>query len=138
MPFAPGPSAPAPNAPFAGTSFFGAPAPEPEPEPQPMMGMSGMGGENPNEVPDVYSVLIVFLNEMFSQAILRLGLAPNPRTGKLERDMDQARVAIDTLTYLAQQIAPILPPDDALPLRARINDLQRQYMMQAQQRGGVG
>jgi hypothetical protein len=94
---------------------------EMQPEPE-------MGEGDPNEVPDVFSLLIVFLNELFHQAILRLGLAPNPVTGELEPDLGQAKVAIDTLSFVAKQLEPVIPPEERLPLQSRIQDLQRHYM----------
>lgn len=90
------------------------------------------GGESgDNTLPDVYSVLILFLGEMRNHALLRMGLVPNPMTGQSERDLEQARIAINTAVFLAEQLESILPPEERLPLRAMLSDLQMNYVEQA-------
>jgi Domain of unknown function (DUF1844) len=107
---------------------FGMPQGMPAEMQQETMAGPEMSEGDPNEVPDVFSLLIVFLNELFHQAILRLGLAPNPTTGELEPDLGQAKVAIDTLAFVAKQLEPVIPPEERMPLQSRIQDLQRHYM----------
>ena len=82
-------------------------------------------------LPDVYSVLALFLQELRSLAWLRMGLVANPSTGQIERDLDQARVAIDTVTFLAQQLEPVVSPDEKLPLKALVSDLQINFVEQS-------
>jgi hypothetical protein len=84
-----------------------------------------------NALPDIYSVLMLFLGEMRSHAWLRMGLVANPVTGMIERDLTQARVAIDTAVFLAGQIEGVLPPEERLPLRAMISDLQINFVEQS-------
>ncbi|MDX1932234.1 MAG: DUF1844 domain-containing protein [Capsulimonadales bacterium] len=83
---------------------------------------------NDNSVPDVYSVLILFLGEMRNHALLRMGLVHNPMTGQIERDLQQARIAINTATFLAEQLEPVLPQEERLPLRAMLSDLQMNFV----------
>jgi hypothetical protein len=89
------------------------------------------GGEEDNSLPDIYSVLILFLGEMRNHALLRMGLVPNPMTGQSERDLEQARVAINTAGFLAEQLEPVLPPEERLPLKAMLSDLQMHFVEQA-------
>jgi hypothetical protein len=84
-----------------------------------------------NALPDIYSVLMLFLGEMRSHAWLRMGLVANPVTGMIERDLTQAVVAIDTAVFLAGQIEGVLPPEERLPLRAMISDLQINFVEQS-------
>jgi len=94
----------------------------------------GYQGEDENEdnsLPDIYSVLILFLGEMRNHALLRMGLVPNPMTGQSERDMEQARVAINTAGFLAEQLEPVMPPEERLPLKAMLSDLQMHFVEQA-------
>ena len=84
-----------------------------------------------NTIPDIYSVLIMFLGEMRNHSLLRLGLVPNPMNGQMERDLEQARVAINTAGFLAKQLEPVLPPEERLPLQAMLSDLQTHFVEQA-------
>jgi hypothetical protein len=88
-------------------------------------------GAEENALPDIYSVLMLFLGEMRSHAWLRMGLVANPVTGMIERDLTQAKVAIDTAVFLAGQIEGVLPPEERLPLRAMISDLQINFVEQS-------
>ena len=92
------------------------------------------GGEA-GELPDVYAFLALFLGELRNLAWLRMGLVANPGTGRIERDMDQAKVAIDTVAFLAQQLEPTVAPQERLPLRALVSDLQINFVEQTKQRG---
>lgn len=91
------------------------------------------GGPETNELPDIFSVVALFLGEMRSHAILRLGLAPNPMTGQSERDLAQAKVAIDTAVFLGSQLEGVLSPEEKLPLRAMLSELQMLYVEQTRQ-----
>ena len=89
-------------------------------------GMDGGGA-----LPDVYSVLALFLQELRSLAWLRMGLVANPSTGQIERDLDQARIAIDTVSFLAQQLDAVVAPEEKLPLKALVSDLQINFVEQS-------
>jgi Domain of unknown function (DUF1844). len=89
------------------------------------------GPEGPAELPDVYSVLALFLQELRGLAWLRMGLVANPSTGKIERDLGQARVAIDTVAFLASQLEQVVPPEERLPLKALVSDLQVNFVEQS-------
>ena len=89
------------------------------------------GAEQGGALPDVYSVLALFLQELRSLAWLRMGLVANPSTGQIERDMDQARVAIDTVAFLGNQLEPVVAPEERLPLKALVSDLQINYVEQS-------
>lgn len=82
-------------------------------------------------LPDVREMLIEYMMVLRDVSVLRLGLAPNPATGKSEKDLAQAKIAIDTIAFLATQIESVLPPDERLPLKAMISDLQLNYVQQS-------
>ena len=94
---------------------------------------SGLEGfpEADHELPDIYSVLALFLGELRNLAWLRMGLVANPGTGKIERDLSQAKIAIDTVAFLATQIEPAVPAEEKLPLRALVSDLQINFVEQS-------
>jgi hypothetical protein len=116
---------PQPAPPAAAT----APAPPPMAEPE---------GLDPSQLPpgdytlpDVREMLMEYLLVLRDVAVLRLGLALNPATGKSEKDLPQARIAIDTIAFLAGQVESALPPDDRLSFKAMISDLQLKYVRQS-------
>lgn len=91
----------------------------------------GSEDEQGGALPDVYSVLALFLGELRNLAWLRMGLVANPGTGQIERDMTQARIAIDTVAFLATKIEPVVPPEERLPLKALVSDLQVNFVEQS-------
>ncbi len=95
----------------------------------------GAGMPEEFTLPDIYSVLLEFLGITRSHAWLRMGLVANPSTGKTERDMDQAKVAIDTAAFLVSQLERVVAPEERLPLRALLSDLQMNFVEQSK-RGG--
>ena len=81
-------------------------------------------------LPDVRDLLTEYLLVLRDIAVLRLGLAPNPSTNLPEPDFGQAKIAIDTIAFLSSQIEPFLHPDERLPLKAMLSDLQLAYVRQ--------
>lgn len=136
------------DAPDAPEAAVPAAAPSPEPAPQPAAAAFGateddaltdeeaaslLAGDESGEageLPDVYAVLALFLGELRNLAWLRMGLVANPGTGQIERDLPQAKVAIDTVAFLAQQLEPTVAPQERLPLRALVSDLQINFVEQ--------
>jgi hypothetical protein len=110
------PERPAPAAPAAAENHF---ADDEDPE------------AGPQELPDVYTVLAMFLGEMRNLAWLRMGLVANPMSGQIERDLPQAKIAIDTAAFLASQLEPAVPAEERLPLRALVSDLQMNFVEQS-------
>jgi hypothetical protein len=84
-------------------------------------------------VPNVYQVLAVFLNEMRTLALVRLGLVAPPGGDQQLTDLAQAKVAIDTVAYLAAQMEPAVAPEERLPLRAMVSDLQMAFVERTRQ-----
>ena len=124
----------APPAPVA----LSRPDPEPETElevlPEGMEGLyveEGEDGEESNEIPDVRSVLALFMGELRNLAWLRMGLVANPMTGQIEKDMAQAQIAINTVGFLAEQLEPHVAPEERLPLKAMISDLRLNFVEQS-------
>lgn len=93
--------------------------------------MPGEEGEYPSELPDVWSVLMLFMGELRNLSWLRMGLVANPMTNEIEKDLDQAKVAIDTIAFLATQIEPVISPEERLPLKAMVSDLRMNFVEQS-------
>jgi len=112
-----------------------APAPEPTPAVVVETEVEELYDEEemvePGEIPDVRSVLALFLGELRNLAWLRMGLVANPVTHQIEKDLMQAKMAIDTVAFLASQLEPHVAPEERLPLKAMVSDLQVNFVEQS-------
>jgi len=58
----------------------------------------------------------------------KLGLHPDPATGKLERNLTEAKVAIDVVGDLIAKLEPQLDDDDKRQLHNLIRDLRVNFV----------
>jgi hypothetical protein len=63
-----------------------------------------------------------------SSAAMALGLAPNPMTGKVEKDLNLARFNIDLLQMLFEKTKGNLTHDEQKFLESILTDLQMKYV----------
>ena len=77
---------------------------------------------------DVYDVIMVMVDNLAMIAWQKLGLQPDMMTGKVEKDMVQAKVAIDLTTHLASFIEPRLDEDDKRQMHSLVRDLRINYV----------
>jgi hypothetical protein len=91
----------------------------------------GFLDEEAEGLPDVHSMLLVFLGQLRNLAWFRMGLIADPTTNRIERDLKQARVAIDTIEFLAKQLDSVVEPEERLPLKALVSDLQINFVEQS-------
>lgn len=63
-----------------------------------------------------------------SSAVMSLGLAPNPQTGKVEMNKDIARFNIDLLVMLKTKTGGNLADDEKKFLDSVISDLQVRFV----------
>lgn len=80
---------------------------------------------------DVYSLVKSFIGILGAHAWQWLGLVKNPVTGQMEKDLSQAKVAIDSIRTLIQQIEDKLEPTEQRELKGLIADLQINYVQQS-------
>ncbi len=84
--------------------------------------------------PSAYDLIGYCINLLASQAWQNLGLLADPQTGEAARDLDQAKVAIDTVSDLAARLESA--PESQVPaalrreLRTLLNDLRLNYVSQ--------
>lgn len=71
-----------------------------------------------------FSTLILSIG---SSAAMSLGLAPNPGTGKVEKDSNLARFNIDLLRMLRDKTKGNLSGDEQKFLESLLSDLQLKY-----------
>lgn len=107
--------------------------PQQEPEEQPggpgQTAEAGAAAEEKTPL-DVYALLNYSLALMRDYAWQAMGLVPNAGSGQIERNLEQAQVAIDTAAFLADKLAPTLPEDDRSHLRSMIRDLKINFVQQ--------
>jgi len=83
------------------------------------------------EMPDVYTLLSAYIATLGSQAFVWMGLLKDPISGKIAKDMAQARVAIDTCEFLAGQIEPKLGEGDRREMQRLLADLKVNFVRQS-------
>jgi hypothetical protein len=69
-----------------------------------------------------------FCYSMGSQAMMHLGLAPNPMTGETEPDLTQAKYTIDLLEMLREKTDGNLTEDEGKILMSLLFDLRMRYV----------
>jgi hypothetical protein len=79
---------------------------------------------------DVYGVLRYCIALLHSHAWQSMGLVPSPVTQKIERDMEQARIAIDCAGFLAERLEPKAEPEERASLRSLLTDLRLNFARQ--------
>jgi hypothetical protein len=71
---------------------------------------------------------MVMVEQMSSVAWQKLGLQPDLMSGKIEKDIDQARVAIDVTAGLAGFLEPKLDEDDKRRIHGLVRDLKINFV----------
>jgi Domain of unknown function (DUF1844) len=99
------------------------PAAEPAPEAAPEA-----GGRMPL---DVYSLLRMSVGMYAEQAWVHLGLRMDPTTGKTETNLPLAKVAIDILAFMTEQLQPDLDDSEKRELEQLLANLRINYVQRA-------
>ena len=89
--------------------------------------------EETRAAPTVFDHIAVLLDQMAGVAWQKLGLQPDMVTGKIEPDLDQARVAIDVVSFLSNKLEPQLDEDDRRQIQSLVRDLKINFV----QKGGA-
>ncbi|HVT13044.1 MAG TPA: DUF1844 domain-containing protein [Fimbriimonadaceae bacterium] len=95
--------------------------------------MEDSGTDIPSGPVDVYTLITVMIDQMAAIAWQKLGLQPDWGTGKIEKDLEQAKVAIDITTQLSTYIEPKLEEGDKSRIHSLIRDLRLNYVQKAQE-----
>ena len=95
--------------------------------------MEDSGTNTPREPIDVYQVITVMIDQMAAIAWQKLGLQPDWGTGQIEKDLGQAKVAIDITTHLSTFIEPQLEEDDRKRIHGLIRDLRLNFVQKSQE-----
>ena len=98
--------------------------------------VSGMYNEmsdeakSPPEPLSVYTMLTVMVDQCAMVAWQKLGLQHDMSTGKLERDLEQAKVAIDLTAHLSSLLELKLDDEDRRQINTLVRDLRMNYVNQ--------
>ena len=65
-------------------------------------------------------------------AWIAMGLRADPATGEVQQDLEEARIAIDCVTFLASKIEDVLDDATRRELKRIVSDLQMNYVNQTQ------
>jgi hypothetical protein len=82
------------------------------------------------ESPDVYAIIGMTVMMLAQNCWHWMGLQVNPSTGKLEKDLTQAKIAIDTIVFLTDKVASHISEEDLKAFRVMISDLQINFVQQ--------
>ncbi|MDR7486597.1 MAG: DUF1844 domain-containing protein [Armatimonadota bacterium] len=80
--------------------------------------------------PDALSLVITCLNLLAAKAWEAMGLVPNPSTGKIERKLDEAQLAIDAAASLADLVRPRLADGARREVETLIANLRINFVEQ--------
>jgi hypothetical protein len=77
---------------------------------------------------EVGELIAHMLDHLASVAWVKLGLQPDPFTGEMAKDIDQARVAVDAVAALVPVIEGSLDEDDRRELHNLLRNLRINFM----------
>ena len=89
--------------------------------------------EATREAPTVFDHIAILLDQMAGVAWQKLGLQPDMVTGLIEPNLEQARVAIDVVSFLAGKLESQLDEDDQRQIQSLVRDLKINFV----QKGGA-
>jgi len=90
------------------------------------------GAEGPQlPVPSVYDLLQFMVGMLAEQAWTRMGIRLAPGMREPEKDLGQAKIAIDTIVYIVDAIHPHVGEEERKALRGLVSDLQINFVRQS-------
>lgn len=89
--------------------------------------------EAPRGPLSVYDVLVVMTDQLAAIAWQKLGLQPDPLTGTVHKNLEEAKVAIDLTSHLASFVQPRLDDEDQRQMHNLIRDLRINYVEKAKE-----
>ena len=92
---------------------------------------SGAPGAEELKPLDVYMALRAAFHQMAAVAWQMMGLQADPFTGKMHKNIEQARVAIDCAAFLLEKLLPRLQGQEARDYQSALTDLRLNFVKQA-------
>jgi len=81
---------------------------------------------------DTYTLIELFLGLLSAKAWETMGLRMKPGTDKIEKDLDQARTAIDTIDFLVQKLRSRVPESEMSRVESLVADLKLNFVRVSQ------
>jgi hypothetical protein len=82
----------------------------------------------PKNAPSVYEHVAYILEQMASVAWQKMGLQPDPFTGRVDPNLPEAKVAVDLVAHLAKTLEPELDESDRRRINSLVRDLRINYV----------
>lgn len=76
--------------------------------------------------------MLMCIDILHQSAWVNLGLVADPASGEVTRDLGSARIAIDSVAFLADRIEPRLDEATAREIKRVVSDLQINFVRQSQ------
>lgn len=92
--------------------------------------------EERRDPPSVYEHIMVIIQQMGQVSWQKLGLQPDMVTGKLEQNLQEAKVAIDVVALLVPLLEPQLDEEDRRQLHRMLRDLRINFVQKSTGSGG--
>lgn len=86
------------------------------------------GEEGPGQDVDVPTLVQVFIAELSARSWIHLGLLQNPITKLVVKDLPQARLAIDCVAALIENLDPSLEPRERQEYQTLLRDLRMNFV----------
>ena len=84
--------------------------------------------EEPLKEPDLPTLFIWFISMLSGKAWEYLGLIMNPETKEINKDLKKAKIAIDTIAFLFDQIKDALTKEDFKRIENLLANLRMNYV----------
>ena len=81
---------------------------------------------------DTYGLVKSVIASLGQQAWINLGMQPNPLTHKVEKDLKQAKLAIDCTVSLCEILKPYSSQKEKTELETLVQNLQLNFVQQNQ------
>jgi len=94
--------------------------------------MSDNASEKPSTPLSIYDILAVLIEQLSSISWQKLGLQPDHSTGKIEMNLAEAKVGIDTTAFMVQQLESQLDEEDKRRIHSLVRDLRINYVQKSQ------
>lgn len=83
------------------------------------------------QVLSVPDLVRIFIGELHARAWMHMGLIVNPATKQIEKDLPQARLAIDCLASLVEHLGPVAEQAERGELERMLADLRMNFVRQS-------
>lgn len=78
-------------------------------------------------------VLKLHIFQLQGWAYIHMGLQTNPKTGKINKDMSQAKLSIDALSAMVEVLLPHLSQEEQRELKIMASDLKMNFVSKMQE-----